>query len=270
MSKTEKYKTNIDLSQIEIKDIPAKLANDLICKNHYSKTVAQGVQFHIGIFYENTLYGVAQFGYGIRPKDTCKWVRGTKPNEYLELNRLWISDKLGMNSESKCISMCLKWIKRRKPETKWIISFADGMMGKVGIIYQATNFVYTGFRKDGGIWMTKGGERLHSVSLWHKHGTINRGVLEGIYGTPLYKIFGGQYRYFWFYDKKCIKDLIVPVLPYPKQTDLKNHLDIKTKYKDDGDNWDSFTQLLSKSFKKSEIEQNNTLNKFFTYKREKR
>ena len=193
-------KPNIDLSKIEIKDIPAKLANKLICDNHYSGTVAKGVQFHLGIYYDNTLYGVAQFGYGIMPKKTCKWVIDTLPTEYLELNRLWISDELGMNSESKSISLSLKYIKERKPELKWIISFADGMMGKVGTIYQATNFVYTGFRKDGGIWMTKGGERLHSVSLWHRHGTIQRSVLEGIYGTPLYKVYGGQYRYFYFYD----------------------------------------------------------------------
>jgi len=261
--KSIEYQTNVDLSKIELREIEPKLANKIICDNHYSGTVAQGVQFNIGIFYESVLYGVAQFGYGIRPKDTCKWVKDTLSNEYLELNRLWLSDKLGMNSESKTISMCLKYVKQRKPELKWIISFADGMMGKVGTIYQATNFIYTGFRKDGGIWMTRDGERLHSVSLWHKHGTISRGVLEGIYGTPLYKVFGGQHRYFWFYDKKYIKNLIVPILPYPKQTDLRNHLDIKVKYKDDGDNWDAFNELLNKPIEKKVGKQEKKLNQFF-------
>jgi hypothetical protein len=265
MDKKEKYKTNIDLNKIEIKEIPSKLANDLVCKNHYSRTVAQGVQFHIGIFYENILYGVAQFGYGIRPADTCKWVKNTEPNEYLELNRLWMSDELGMNSESKSISLCLKYIKLKKPELKWIISFADGMMGKVGTIYQATNFTYTGFRKDGGIWMTKDGERLHNVSLWHKHGSQSRDLLESIYGTPLYKVFGGQYRYFYFYDKKFKKDLTIPVLPYPKHSDLKTDLDIKTKYEDTGDNWDAFIELLSKPIETEKSKVEKTLDKFFNY-----
>lgn len=259
-----KYKSNIDLSKIEVREIHAKLANKIVCENHYSKTVAQGVQFHIGIFYENTLKGVAQFGYGIKPHKTCKWVSGTLPNEYLELNRLWISDEIGVNSESKSISLCLKYIKTKKPELKWIISFADGMMGKVGTIYQATNFIYTGFRKDGGIWMTKTGERLHSVSLWHKHRTIKRNVLEGIYGTPLYKVFGGQYRYFYFYDKKLIKNLIVDIKPYPKQSDLKKDLDIKTKYSDNEDNWDSFNELLSKRNQMDKKEET-SISKFFNY-----
>lgn len=235
-----------NIKSIYIKEIDPKLANRLIIENHYSGTVPKGVRFHLGIFVDEILYGVAQFGYGIRPKDTCKWVMGTKPNEYLELNRLWISDKLGKNAESNSISKALKWIKERQPELKWIISFADGMMGKVGTIYQATNFVYTGFRKDGGIWMTNKGERLHSISLWHKHGTINRSKLEEVYGKPMYKVFGGQFRYFYFYDKEMVKDLIVPVLPYPKQAELKEYLNIKIDYNDTGDNWDAFTQLINK------------------------
>jgi hypothetical protein len=263
MNSLEKYKSNIDLSKIVLKEIEPKLANKIICENHYSGTVAQGVQFHIGIFYENKLHGVAQFGYGIRPKDTCKWVKDTNPNEYLELNRLWIDDELGMNSESKTISLCLKYVKQRKPELKWIISFADGMMGKVGTIYQATNFIYTGFRKDGGIWMTKDGERLHSVSLWHKHGTISRSVLEGIYGKPLYKVFGGQHRYFYFYDKKYIKNLITPVQPYPKASELKSHLNIKVGYKDTDDNFDNFIELLNKPKEIKIDKQTEKLNQFF-------
>jgi hypothetical protein len=259
-----KYITNIDLSKIKIKEIEPKLANKIICDNHYSGTVARGVKFHLGIFYENVLSGVAQFGFGIMPQKTCQWVKNTKPNEYLELNRLWINDELGMNSESKAISLCLKYVKENKPELKWIISFADGMMGKVGTIYQATNFTYTGFRKDGGIWMTKEGQRIHSVSLWHKHGTINRGVLEGIYGKPLYKVFGGQHRYFHFYDKKLKKDLIVPILPYPKAVDIKNHLNIKVGYKDNGQNWDEFMSVLHKTPKiKSLTKEELNLAKFF-------
>jgi len=169
-----------------------------------------------------------------------------------------------MNSESKAISLCLKYVKQRKPELKWIISFADGMMGKVGTIYQATNFVYTGFRKDGGIWMTKEGDRLHSVSLWHKHKTINRGILEGIYGTPLFKVFGGQHRYFHFYDKKYKNKLIVPIQPYPKASELKNHLNIKIAYKDTNDNFDAFMHLLNMPKQIKRNKQTEKLSEFFT------
>ena len=124
---------------------------------------------------------MAQYGYGIKPAKTSQWVEGTKRDEFLELNRLWLDDSLGFNSESYVISQSLKFIKKLNPKLKWIISFADGMMGKNGTIYQSTNFIYTGFRKDGGVWYTKNGDRMHSVSLWHKHKTIQRNVLEEIY-----------------------------------------------------------------------------------------
>ena len=237
----------MDINKIYIKEVDSKLANRIICNNHYSGTVPKGVKFNLGIFVDTTLYGIAQFGYGIRPKITCNFVNGTNSNEYLELNRLWISDELGANAESKTISLCLKWVKEKKPELKWIISFADGMMGKVGTIYQATNFIYTGFRKDtGGIWLTKDGERLHGVSLWHKHKTQKRSDLEVIYGKPLFNVTGGQHRYFYFYDKKLKKELAVSIQPYPKQDNIKEHLIIKADYNDKGDNWDAFQTLLNK------------------------
>jgi len=213
-----------------VKLVLPKLANKIICKNHYSKTVAKGVLYHLGIFKKEHLYGIAQFGYGIMPMHTCQWVSGTKKDEYLELNRLWISDILGKNTESFVIPMLLKFVREKNSKIKWIISFADGAMGKVGTIYQATNFIYTGFRKDGGIWTTKEGKRMHSVSLWHKHGTIKRNVLERIYGKPLFKVFGGQYRYFFFIDKKYAKKLVPKKLPYPKIEDTFQNLVVKTGY----------------------------------------
>jgi hypothetical protein len=248
----------MDIKNIYIKEIDSKLANRLIIENHYSGTVPKGVKFHLGIFIEETLYGVAQFGFGIRPQHTCKWVNGTTKDEYLELNRLWISDKLGKNAESNSISKALKYVKEKKPELKWIISFADGMMGKVGTIYQATNFTYTGYGVDNGIYLLKDGTRKHAISFWHKHGTRSRSFLESIYGKPLYEVTGGQYRYIHFYDKTLIKDLIVPVLPYPKQTNIKDDLIIKKGYGDTGDNYDEFIKLLHRP--KQIIE-----NKWFNY-----
>jgi hypothetical protein len=242
----------MNIKDIYIKEIDSKLANRLIIENHYSGTVPKGVKFHLGIFIDEILYGVAQFGYGIRPKQSCKWVEGTNSDEYLELNRLWISDQLGKNAESNSISKALKYVKEKKPELKWIISFADGMMGKVGTIYQATNFIYTGYGIDNGIWMLKDGTRTHAISLWHKHKTQSRSILESIYGKPLYKVTGGQYRYIHFYDRKLIKNLITPPLPYPKQSDLRNNLVIKVDYNDNSDNWDNFMELLHKPKLKEE------------------
>lgn len=249
-------KHTINFNNVHLELIEPKVANSIIEKNHYSGTSVKGVKYHIGIFYNTYLLGVAQYGFGIMPKKTSQWVKNTKQDEFLELNRLWLDDKLGFNSESYIIAKSLKMVKKLNPKLKWVISFADGMMNKNGTIYQASNFIYTGFRKDGGVWYTKDGERLHSVSLWHKHKTTERRVLEDIYGTPLYKVFGGQYRYFYFFDKKCISDLIVEILPYPKIDQIKNDLVVKIKYGENNhnENYDMFMELLNTNNGKSKKE----------------
>jgi hypothetical protein len=224
-------KTNVDISELTIEKTSSAIANELIIKNHYSHTVAKGVVLNLALKNGNKIVGIAQLGYGIMPKKTCQWVKETKSNEYFELNRLWVDDCEKRNAESYFISQSIKFVKINYPIIKWIISFADGMMGKVGTIYQATNWIYTGFRWDGGIWLTKEGKRMHSVSLWHKHGTINREVLEGVYGKPLKKIFGGQFRYFYFLNRKSRKLLTVPVLAYPKQEDLHLYIKVLDSYK---------------------------------------
>ena len=246
-------KNYTDFSNITIDLIDPFLANNIIENNHYSGTSVKGVAYHIGVFHNGHIKGVVQYGFGIKPQQTCKWVLDTEKDEFLELNRLWLDDSLGFNSESYVISKTLKFIKKKNPKLKWIISFADGMMGKNGIIYQASNFVYTGYRKDGGMWYTKDGKRLHSISLWHKHKTIKRNVLEGIYGKPLYKVFGGQYRYFYFYDKSLTSKLITPILPYPKKQDIINDLVVKTSYgiNNNEKNLSDFLDLLNKNNNKS-------------------
>lgn len=148
-------KENADTKNLYISVTSSKIANKLIVNNHYSHTVAKGVVVNLALKNNNKIVGIAQLGYGIKPKKTCKWVLNTKPNEYLELNRLWVDDCEKRHAESFFISKVIKYIKHNYLNIKWIISFADGMMGKVGTIYQASNWIYTGFRWDGGIYLTK-------------------------------------------------------------------------------------------------------------------
>jgi hypothetical protein len=66
-------------------------------------------------------------------------------------------------------------------------------------------------------------------------------VLEGIYGTPLYRVRGGQFRYIYILDKKWKNRLLVKPQPYPKERDLKNYLIIK---KDNGSKEDIFSEYM--------------------------
>lgn len=153
-----------------MKEIDVKTARDLVKRYHYSGKVVPNSYLHLGVFDKqtNNLVGVLQYGTPMNAKKTPqKIVKDSNSNEMMELNRMAMTDEAPKLSESQAISLSLKYIKRFIPNIKWLLSFSDGKEGNVGTIYQATNWVYLGFREsnsfyelDGTIW--------HSVQIWHK------------------------------------------------------------------------------------------------------
>ena len=128
-----------------IKEIDRKLANEIIIKNHYSKKVYNGTYINLGVFENDNLLGVLQFGYAMNPASCGSVVKGTQKNQYLELNRMWLSDDIKTKyGESQAFSYSIKYIKRKYPTIKWIQSFADERCGGFGIVYQACSFSYYG------------------------------------------------------------------------------------------------------------------------------
>ena len=128
-----------------IKEIDRKLANEIIIKNHYSKKVYNGTYINLGVFENDNLLGVLQFGYAMNPASCGSVVQGTQKNQYLELNRMWLSDDIQTKyGESQAFSYSIKYIRRKYPTIKWIQSFADERCGGFGIVYQACSFDYYG------------------------------------------------------------------------------------------------------------------------------
>jgi len=125
-------------------EIEKDVANKIIIDNHYSKKVYNATYIHLGVFIENKLLGVLQYGYAMNPASCGSVVEGTEMNQYLELNRMWLDDMAKKNSESMAISYSIKYIKGKLKIIKWIQSFADERCGGLGIVYQACSFRYYG------------------------------------------------------------------------------------------------------------------------------
>ena len=54
-----------------------------------------------------------------------------------------MTDSMPKNSESQMLKAAIKWIKNNIP-IKVLFTWADGMLGKCGYVYQASNFMYAG------------------------------------------------------------------------------------------------------------------------------
>jgi len=197
-----------------VKEIERDLAYDIIIKNHYSKkgdSIAHN-RVNLGVFIEDELLGVLQYGYAMNPASCGSIVKGTKTSEYLELNRMWLDDKAKRNSESKAISYSIKYIKGKLKTIKWIQSFADERCGGLGIVYQAANFNYYGLHLstfweiDGEVYhnsIVTNGKRKAKAKLESKLKDAKKMELR-------------QFRYIYFINKKEIKNCLLEQQKYLK------------------------------------------------------
>ena len=197
-----------------IKEIDRKLANKIIINNQYSKKVYSATYLHLGLFYKNELSGVLQYGYAMNPASCGSVVKGTKQKEYLELNRMWISDDCKQYAESQAISYSIKYIKKKLKTIKWIQSFADERCGGFGIVYQACSFDYYG--EHNSIFWTLEGQIYHN-SLMTRNPKLSKPAkyLQENKNNATSQTLR-QFRYIKFIDKREKKNCLLKQMPYPK------------------------------------------------------
>ncbi|MFW5499574.1 MULTISPECIES: hypothetical protein [unclassified Maridesulfovibrio] len=194
--------------------IPVAEARNIIIKHHYSHRIVNNSYVHLGVFMDGNLVGVLQFGYALNPHRANSIVADTVVGEYLELNRMWLSDEAPRNSESKAISYAIKYIKAAIPSCAWIQSFADERCGGLGVVYQASNFVYCGFHHT--TFYELDGEAYHPMLLTahKKAGKRGRYLRDNLDRAEKKKL--RQFRYIYFIKKNWQPRLKMKTFPYPK------------------------------------------------------
>lgn len=222
--------------EIIVKVIPAKIANEFVKKHHYSGRVAMSSIIHFGCFLDDKLHGVLSFGNPFDKSRVIGLVENTGWNEFLELNRMAFDEYLPKYSESRCISICIKLIKKNAPHIKWILSFSDGSMCGDGTIYRASGFVLTSIKKNQSIMKTPSGINFTSMSFTNKGKNGSplkmKAVIDDLKkqgfeyketGAASVKQFkdagcnyvdGFQLRYIYLIDKTC--KITVPIIPFSK------------------------------------------------------
>lgn len=211
---------------IIVKPIKSSIANEFVKKYHYSHKIASTTTLNFGIFLDNILIGVGQFGRPINKYLHIHIVKNTGWNEFLELNRLVILDVTPKNTESRAISIMMKLMKKHNPQIKWVISFADACSCGDGTIYRASGFKLLGINNSQQLYKLPDGSKLHLMSLQGgNYSSKRKEMLNAGYTNPKKymeevlngeKLNGYQLKYIYFLDKSKEKDLTVPVLPFSK------------------------------------------------------
>lgn len=177
------------------------------------------VSYAFGLFSESELIGIVT--YGTPPSAPLR--RGIAGDEYkldvLELNRLCLKFNR-KNEASYLVGNSLKLL----PKNKIIVSFADTEQDHIGIVYQATNFIYCGLSAKRTDWKVKGKEHLHGQTIADEfRGVKNRAqAMRDKYGSDFYlKPRPRKHRYIFIngnkrYKKKVRLALKYKELPYIK------------------------------------------------------
>lgn len=155
----------IESGNYKVMEICSSLASKMVKKYHYSKKTVSNSQLHLGIFESAKLVGVLSFGPPMNGDKTS--LKISSSTKMYELNRMVMDDDQPRNSESRAISLCIRWLKRFT-DIEWLLSFSDGKEGNVGYIYQATNWNYLGYLLSDSFYELDG-KIKHSVTVWHQY-----------------------------------------------------------------------------------------------------
>ena len=197
--------------EILVKVISSKVANEFVKLNHYSGKVVPNSTLHFGCFLDDKLHGVLSYGPSMRKDLISPLVANTGWNEFIELNRMAFDDYLPKYSESRCIAITIKLIKKNAPQIKWIISFSDGTQSGDGTIYRASGFVLTQIKDNSQLRINpKNGAVIQSMQAFHL------GLSKEF--NKWDKLNGFQLRYIYLIDKTC--KITVPILPFSKIDEL--------------------------------------------------
>ena len=183
---------------IQIKLIDSATARQVVQLYHYSGKTTQNSQIHFGVFLNGTIQGALQFGPSINKRPMALNL-GIKFNEFLELNRMALSDACPKNSESRSLSICLKMLKKQYPFLKLIISFADACQCGDGTIYRASGFKLHSFKRNTSMMINESGKVVCTKTFnnFIDQETGRRFRPKNKTFTPLE---GYQMKYLYFFD----------------------------------------------------------------------
>ena len=233
-----------------INEISRAYATDFIQSLHYSKIMPKLTKHFLGCYLENELVGVLTLGWGTQPKATiAKLFEGLDTKDYYEIGKMCMKEEMPKNSESQMISAVVGWMKNNCPEKQFLYTWADGIMGKPGFVYQAANFLYGGF-----IWtqiyISDKGEKIHPRS---SRGLCEENVQFKLKREPNFFVGKKGERIYWltqdFLDHKGISKIhgkqfryILPLNKRARKLLKKSKVEWSLNYPKDGDLvWDKST-----------------------------
>jgi len=202
----------------KVKKIESSLGKQFVKIYHYSHGIHNGPMCY-GLFDDERLIGVCAFATPCS-EAVCASVFGVEyKRSVTELHRLVLLDEVPKNAESWFISRALKALKKDRPNYNAVLSFADATQNHIGIIYQATNAIYSGTSGKATFFLDADNRLRHP----RQNGVnITKEEAQERGWKPVKR--EGKHRYLYIlgdnkkHKKELQKMLKLQPLPYPKES----------------------------------------------------
>ena len=190
----------VHVGKYSIERISYEDTKPFILDIHYAKRMPS-ISYAYGLFSFDELIGIISYGSPASPS-LCKGIAGEKNKKLvIELNRLVLKNNK-KNEASILIGASFKLL----PKPRIIVSYADTAQNHLGVVYQATNFLFTGTSKPRTDMAGKDGK--HSR---HHLGDRTKRVFRSAKHRYVYMLGSKNER------KGLLKQLNYKIMDYPKR-----------------------------------------------------
>lgn len=192
---------------------------------HYAKAVPV-CQYVYNIWNDDDEWcGVIIYGGGATPHIADpydKW-----QGQVVELERVALNGKQGHGKTSEAVAMSIKALAKEAPWIDLIVSYADMDQNHLGVLYQATNWFFTGLCNVNtiGAYIIKG-KKTHPKSIYSKGWKQSLLWLrENVDRDAQEFITKGKNKYLYPMNKQMRKRIEILSVPYPKKEnqEVTNH-----------------------------------------------
>ncbi len=192
---------------MRVERIDKETAEAVVRAKHYSRRL--GIFWEgYGLFDDDRIVGVCCYGQPSAPIQ--KHAFKDRTFRLYELTRLVVDDGV-QNGASMLVGRSLRMLSEHPCA---VISYADSAHGHCGIVYQCTNWIYTGPVVAHDSLYVVNGERLHPMTLRDRLGVTEPAKWARENGIEVVKP-ESKHRYFYLCGTKTQKAAMLSRLAYP-------------------------------------------------------
>ena len=183
---------------LEVRAVAPSVVRPLIEGQHYLHSMPAAPCRCFGVYLGGELQGAVVLTAGAR--HGYRVLAAADPQHVVTLARLWLSDALPTNSESRVIGVVLRSL-RHEARWKVVLSYADPAAGHVGTIYQATGWLYLGQSVPTTYIRLADGRLYHPRSLSERLGSDGVGHLRATGIQAARQPVSGKFKYVYLLDR---------------------------------------------------------------------